>query len=416
MIHRKCLFLSSSFPPPMIGGSLVYYYHLLSKCTNEDVIVFTREKDKSVQFDSSVPYEIQRKHYIPALGEKSRWKKFIWHILLFPLLFIWIIRYRVSVVHVGIFQPDIIPAWFAAKLTGRPVLATILAEEFTSKDPIGKSIKNRLVRIRTTLARWVLRRCDCVLTISKFTYFELLRSGIQEERVIIITPGIDGRKSICDRKIAKNIELKLSGKRILLTVGRFHPRKGQDMVIRILPDLLKKYSNLVYVIAGGTDRAMHEKFENLIRDARVEEHVLLLANLDDESIAWLYSMCEIFIMPNRTLVDGDTEGYGIVFLEAGAYGKPVIGGRSGGVVDAVDDGVTGFLVDGMNPQEITNTIVRLFDDAALAARMGEAGREKVMRNGWEMKSEQYRNLINRLAARTFLLPRPDLGNSLKRMD
>ncbi len=61
----------------------------------------------------------------------------------------------------------------------------------------------------------------------------------------------------------------------------------------------------------------------------LQDHALILVNPDNESVAWLYDACEVFLMANRTLPDGETEGYGIVFLEAGAWGKPVIGGRAG---------------------------------------------------------------------------------------
>ena len=99
-------------------------------------------------------------------------------------------------------------------------------------------------------------------------------------------------------------------------------------------------------MAGGADRGAQQTFEDLIARLGVGDSATVLPNLDNASVAWLYDRCEVFVMANRTLPNGETEGYGIVFLEAGAHGKAVIGGRAGGAVEAVDDGSTGILVDG----------------------------------------------------------------------
>jgi phosphatidylinositol alpha-1,6-mannosyltransferase len=104
-------------------------------------------------------------------------------------------------------------------------------------------------------------------------------------------------------------------------------------------------------------------------------------------------------MANRELENGDTEGYGIVFLEAGAWGKPVVGGRAGGAVEAVDDGVTGIVVDGTDPGDISRAIATLLADQQLAKRMGEAGREKVRKNSWDLKSQQYCALLAGLSTK-----------------
>ena len=104
-------------------------------------------------------------------------------------------------------------------------------------------------------------------------------------------------------------------------------------------------------------------------------------------------------MANRTMANGNTEGYGIVFLEAGAHGKPVIGGRAGGAVEAVDDGSTGILVDGNQVKDIQRAVRVLLDDLEMASRMGAAGRQKASENDWRSKSLEYRKLIRDLAAR-----------------
>ena len=100
-----------------------------------------------------------------------------------------------------------------------------------------------------------------------------------------------------------------------------------------------------------------------------------MGEVADSDLSDYYALCDIFIMPNREEGAGDVEGFGIVFLEAGWMGKPVIGGRSGGVPDAVKDGETGLLVDGRSVPEIEEAVARLLSDPALARSMGDKGRK-----------------------------------------
>ena len=104
-------------------------------------------------------------------------------------------------------------------------------------------------------------------------------------------------------------------------------------------------------------------------------------------------------MPNR-VDEGDIEGFGIVFLEAAAAGRPVIGGDSGGVPEAVERDETGLLVDGTNPQAVAEAVRALASAPHLRARLGHAGRDRVIRRfTWARAAEQVRCLHARVAAR-----------------
>jgi phosphatidyl-myo-inositol dimannoside synthase len=378
----------------------VYCHYLLSRCEAADIVVVTQAKPETADFDKTVPYEIVRKTYITPLSGGARLKRVWWFIISFPLLLLWVMRYRVSLIHAGTFWPEIVPAWLVSRLTGRPVVVTILGEEITADlyDCDGGWWCIRLLRnLYRSVGIWVLRHCDCVQTISGFSKRALLDRGVPENRIVVITPGIDPAKADAQPAIAADIESRLAGKRIVLTVGRFIRRKGQDMVLRSLPRLRAQFPDLLYVIAGSGLGDERRYYENLIAELKLHDCVVILENLDCPSVAWLYNACDVFIMANRTLATGDTEGYGIVFLEAGAHGKPVVGGRAGGAVDAVDDGVTGLLVDGTSVDEIVSALSRLLSDAQLAKRLGDAGREKFLRNSWDSKAVEYLNLLNRMS-------------------
>lgn len=380
----------------MVGGSVVYYRYLLSQCTPADVLVLARTHERSAEFDAAAPYPIVRTSLLPCFGCDSRARKLVGVLALFPMLLYRVLRHRVSVLHLGNFFPDILAGWPVARLTGRRLIVTIHAEELTTEKVGQCRCLRPFQRFFNAVARWALRRCDRVLTVGGFTKSQLIACGVPEQRIFVITPGIDLNKSRRGRPIAAEIASRLAGKRLVLTVGRFMPRKGQDMTIRAMPRVLARHPNVAYVMAGGGHCDNYDECVQLVDQLNLRDHAFLLRDLDDESIAWLYEHCDVFVMANRTMPDGDTEGYGIVFLEAGAWGKPVVGGRAGGAVDAVDDRVTGILVDGYSEQSIADGIDQLLSDPSLAQRMGEAGRRKANDNSWNAKCRDYCQLVETL--------------------
>ena len=115
-----------------------------------------------------------------------------------------------------------------------------------------------------------------------------------------------------------------------------------------------------------------------MRDLYLDDHVLFTGYVDPDQLNSLYNLCDVYVMLSRELVArGDTEGFGITFLEANACGKPVIGGDSGGVSDAILDGVTGFLVDPLDVDGVAEKLILLLEDPDLARRLGQQGRARV---------------------------------------
>jgi phosphatidyl-myo-inositol dimannoside synthase len=399
-VRRTCLFVSSNFPPPLIGGSLVFYHYLLSQCSDRDVLVLTKRQRGAKEFDQAVSYGVLRSRAIRDDTEPRPWR-LVWFLLLAPWLMLEILRWRAPVVHVGTWHM-VVPTWVACRLLRRKLVITILGEELTTDSDATRAIPFRLLwRAYNRLAARALRGADLLHAPSRFTERVLLDRGVRRDRIRVMNPGMDLEKIQGPARIDPELEARLAGKRVLLTVGRLVARKGQDMVLRALPHLLEDYPDLHYVMAGGTDgpepRA-HQPYGDLINRLGVGDHATLLPNLNNASVAWLYDRCEVFIMANRTMADGNTEGYGIVFLEAGAHGKPVIGGRAGGAVEAVDDGLTGILVDGNQVEDIVRAVSLLLADPEMARRLGEAGRRKASENDWPSKSLEYRRLIRELAA------------------
>lgn len=179
----------------------------------------------------------------------------------------------------------------------------------------------------------------------------------------------------------------------LLTVSRLVSRKGIDTVLATLPLLLPDYPDLSYIVAGeGPDRP---RLEQLAAELEVEGAVRFTGLQSVEHLAALYRQAHIFVMPTREeAASASVEGFGIVYLEAAASGLPVVAGASGGAVEAVRHGVTGFLVPPDDPAELAVVLRRLLADAGLRQRLGAAGRHWVKTEmNWDRAAAQFAALL-----------------------
>lgn len=223
-----------------------------------------------------------------------------------------------------------------------------------------------------------LRRADRVLAVSRFTAGLVEKVGVAPERIAVVHPGCDAerfRPSAPDAALRQRWLGSRSRDRVVLTVGALVTRKGQDMVIRALPSVRRAVPDVTYVIVGeGPHRG---PLEELARQVGVADQVVFAGAVDAKDLPPLYALSDVFAMPSREQ-ERDVEGFGLVFLEASASGKPVVGGRSGGIPDALVEGRTGLLVDPQDPDDIAAALTRLLGDEPLARRLGEQGRARVV--------------------------------------
>jgi len=181
---------------------------------------------------------------------------------------------------------------------------------------------------------------------------------------------------------------------VIVCVSRLMTRKGQDQLIQALPQVLKVVPMASLIIVG--DGPYRKHLEKLTADLGLRDNVHFTGKVDQAQLANWYAAGDVFAMPCRTRVGGwDVEGLGIVFLEASATGLPVIVGNSGGAVDAVLDGETGFLVNGNNLSEIRDRLIELLTNQDLAKRMGSAGRNWVAQEWtWEHSFKRLESLLS----------------------
>jgi len=212
-------------------------------------------------------------------------------------------------------------------------------------------------------------------------------------QMVKIAPGIDVDHFTPQDASQLRRELKLENKRVIVSVGRLVHRKGQDHLIQSLPEILKSVPDAHVLMVGQGPYLSHLK--KLVARHNVAEHVSFIGRIQYAQLPQYICAGDVFAMPSRSRFFGlEVEGLGIVYLEASACGLPVIAGSSGGAPDAVLNGVTGFVVDGQNNQEIAAAAITLLSDIDGAKKMGAAGREWIIENWrWEIWSQRFNELL-----------------------
>jgi glycosyltransferase involved in cell wall biosynthesis len=184
------------------------------------------------------------------------------------------------------------------------------------------------------------------------------------------------------------------GRRIILTVARLaasEQYKGHDVVLRALPQVIERAPNLTYLIVGdGDDRP---RLETMAERLKLRDHVVFTGRVTDGELAACYRASEVFVLPARTVLDERDpkgEGFGIVLLEAMAFGKPVIGPNYGAPAEIVKHEEHGLLVNPEGPSGVAEALIRLLDAPEDARRMGEAACQ------WVRQEYSYESFCSRL--------------------
>jgi phosphatidylinositol alpha-1,6-mannosyltransferase len=226
------------------------------------------------------------------------------------------------------------------------------------------------------LRRRALRHANLVLAPSRDTADHVAaQQQVARERIRVLHWALDPQfEALLAAGSQTALPANFPTGRVILTVGRWlamERYKGMDTLITALPRLLPRWPELQLALVGeGDDRAW---LEELTEKNGVLRHVHFLSGLSSAELAACYGACEIFALPSRG------EGFGLVYLEAMARGKPVIGGAHGGAPEVIEDGVTGYLVPHGDPIHLATSIEALLADPAHAREMGARGRQRVER-------------------------------------
>jgi phosphatidylinositol alpha-1,6-mannosyltransferase len=244
-------------------------------------------------------------------------------------------------------------------------------------------------------ARQALRRIgstvDVLTFVSRYTRSRFAAAFGPLAALEYLPPGVDTDRFRPDpvARTAIRARYGLGERPTVVCVSRLVPRKGQDMLIRALPEIRRHVPDAALLLVGGGPDA--DRLAALAAAAGVTEHVVTTGSVPASELAAHYAAGDVYAMPSRTRGRGlDVEAFGLVYLEASATGLPVVAGRSGGAPEAVRDGATGYVVDGRNVTELADVLAGLLADPERAAKLGSAGRQ------WAVEAWDWADLADRL--------------------
>jgi phosphatidylinositol alpha-1,6-mannosyltransferase len=182
-------------------------------------------------------------------------------------------------------------------------------------------------------------------------------------------------------------ERKLGDATLLVTVGSVHERKGQDVVIRALPRVLRDIPNVHYLIVGMPYE--QARFAEIARECGVGSRVHFLGAVDHDELVRALNAADVFVMASKHTSAGDFEGFGIAVLEAALCGCPAVVSSQSGVVEAIRAGETGLVADMGDPVSTADRLIELLANPATRDAMGRRAREHALAGTWEIRGQQY---------------------------
>jgi len=290
-------------------------------------------------------------------------------------------RERYPLIHVHWPLPQALLGMAARRAGGGRLVATFYGAEL--------HLARRVPAMKPVL-RSLARACDQTVAISSFTARQVEEvTGVQP--VVIpygaalgpvsdVAPPGEGRSG--------------QGPRQILFAGRLIERKGLPVLLRALALVAEERDVVLHLVGEGHERP---GLERLASELGIERRVHFHGWVSQEELDRLYRDCDLFVLPSVVDSGGDTEGLGVVLIEALRYRKPVIGSEVGGIPDIIEDGVSGLLVPPGEPRALAAAIRRVLDDPALARRLGEDGFQYVAEKfDWERIADQMADLYHSL--------------------
>ena len=240
-----------------------------------------------------------------------------------------------------------------------------------------------------------------IISPSQSTKDLLMKAGIPESNIQVIYNGVN--KCMISQKpnsnainiIKDKLKIKYTDK-VILTISRLVRGKGQEAVIRILPNILKTHPNFKYLIVG--EGSYENYLKQLVHRKGVESNVIFVGPIPNSEVINYYDLCNLFVLPNITIKKKENiEGLPNVIFEAAARAKPVITGIPGGGKEIIENGVNGFVVNGENLEEIEKSVLELLGDEDKAVSYGINGKSKIESGFTEqIMIDNYLSLINSL--------------------
>ncbi len=370
----RTLLITNDFPPRP-GGIQQFVHNLAVRQPPDSLVVYASRWGGWEKFDAEQPFPVIREDTSVLLPTPS------------------VARRAVEIAQ----RYDCDRVWFGAAAP-LGLLATGLRERAGIRKAVALTHGHEVGWAALPGARSMLRRIargvDVVTYLGEYTRTRLASAVGDLTTLERLPPGVDTdayNPSVDGRRVRSS--LGLDNRPVIVCVSRLVPRKGQDALIRALPEVRRRVPDTALLLVGGGP--YRSTLEALALDEGVSSDVVLTGSVSWAELPGHYAAGDVFAMPCRTRRGGlDVEGLGIVYLEASATGLPVIGGDSGGAPDAVRQDETGYVVGGRDRAGLVDRLGAVLTDPALARRLGGAGRAWVEAEWrWETQADRLTTLL-----------------------
>lgn len=367
--------------PPLTGGEATLYFGLARHLGAREAVVLAPRSAGDTGVDATLPVEVLRR-WLPAHGGEIRRaaRTVLEGMHLATILARRRFDYLVCGQLLSIGAPMALLARILRVRYGVFVHGADLAD-YAQRAPW------------RALARWIVSGAHTVIANSRFSaaLVDRLLPGAAR-RIIVLPMGVDPAPHV-DPALVRDLRRRygLGAGPVLLSVSRLIPMKGHDVVIDALPRLLGRFPDLVYLVVGEGVHlgALRER----ARERRVSERVVFAGSVPAGELAAHYRLATLFVQLSRTTGSYDgLEGFGLTYLEAASHGIPCIGGRSGGVPEAIDDGQSGILLPPEDSALLAKTVEGLLSDPRALRRLSRGALRWAASHSWEASAACLRTL------------------------
>lgn len=358
----RALFISQDFPPAL-GGIQTYSWEIARRLVDRGLItrIIVPAHENAIEADAALAPLVHRIGVrpdflpIPLLSQLPRRAS----------------QLRIDVSFHTQWQTAL-PALISRRRTGFPRRIVVAAH---GRELLFNALPPPLSIGYTRARQYVVRNADLLLPVSGFTAGLLQDLGAPADRIRVINNGTDPDRFRPISEPSFRSRIGAAGRPMILAIGRIVPRKGFDTVIEAMPQVLRTIPDALLAIAG--EGPFEADLRASVERLGLSDSVHFCGRIPYDDLPEVYSSADVVAMPSRHEPPA-VEGFGIVFLEANACERAVIGAHTGGIPDAVVDGETGLLVPPDDPPALAAALVELLSNQPLRERLGRQGRQRVL--------------------------------------
>ena len=253
----------------------------------------------------------------------------------------------------------------------------------------GKEINHAKGSSLNKRANKVLNSVEKIIANSEYTKNLAIQNGVEQEKVVVINPGISPAKELNKTSLTKVESLLKTKSPRLITVSRFDKRKNHEKVLMAVRNLKQIYPNIVYICIGYGEE--EQNLKDLVNELDLNGQVMFFKEITDDLKNALVAKSNIFVMPS-VKYKSSVEGFGIAYIEAAQYGVPSLGGADGGAADAIQHDKTGFICDGNNLDEIYSSLNSMIENKKYL-HFGKNAKDLSSKFNWSKTIDEYKKVL-----------------------